>query len=274
MTNSQVIVSAQWLSENLERSDLTIVDCRFQLTSPEWGQLQYAKSHIPHAYYLDLNLDLSSPVSDRGGRHPLPNTDLLAKKLANLGIIAGETLVVIYDDARFAFVSRLWWLLRYLGHERVVLLDGGWNAWLEGGYPVVDLLPQARSGQFIPNLNLDWVVNIDRLKNLSASSSTILLDSREPERYRGEKEPIDPIAGSIPGAVNAPWKNTSDERGYFLPPLEQEKLWQDYRQTQEIIVYCGSGVTACVNLLSLYSCGFSNTKLYVGGWSDWCSYLT
>lgn len=266
------IISARSLAERIENSQLVVVDCRFSLNNSEWGYQQYLHSHIPGAYYLDLNKDLSSPVERQGGRHPLPDSQILAEKLAAMGIKQNETLVVVYDDSRCAFAARLWWLLRYLGHDLVALLDGGWNAWFEGEYPTTDKPSiTVTPGFFLPQPHLDWTVDRETVKNLTNKSNTVLIDSRESDRYRGEREPIDPIAGHIPGAVNAPWKNITDDRGYFLPITEQQKLWHSYSPDREKIVYCGSGVTACVNLFSLELIGLTNAKLYPGGWSDFIS---
>ena len=266
-------VSCQWLAENLESSEIVVVDCRFQLALPNWGYEQYCSGHIPGAYYLNLDRDLSSPIKVHGGRHPLPNLDQFASKLASMGIVHSETLVVAYDDSRFAFASRLWWLLRYLSHDRVVVLDGGWNAWKQGDYPTNKDIPSPQQGSFLPQPQTDWIVDIETVKLRKDLPEVILVDSRDSDRYEGKREPIDPIAGSIPGAVNSPWKQVADERGYLHPLEEQQKLWSSYPPEAEIIVYCGSGVTACVNLLSLQLVGIDNAKLYPGGWSDWCSYL-
>jgi thiosulfate/3-mercaptopyruvate sulfurtransferase len=268
------IVSCEWLAGQLTNPQVVIVDCRFRLGDPNWGEQNYLKSHIDGAYYLHLDRDLSSPISQHGGRHPLPDIPALADKLAAMGIILGETLVVVYDDMRFAFAARLWWLLRYLGHDRVALLDGGWPAWESQGYPLSDQIPEAKLGKFVPQPRQDWIMDIEGVKSRQNSPSTLLIDARDGDRYRGEQEPIDPIAGHIDGAVNAPWKQITNEQGYLLPLDRQQALWEDYSQASEIIVYCGSGVTACVNLFSLALVGIEGAKLYAGGWSDWCSYLT
>ena len=273
MKKTEYFVDSEWLQAQLDNPQIVIVDCRFQLANPNWGKQQYQTSHIQGAYYLDLNRDLSSEVKIHGGRHPLPNLDLLAQKLINIGIIQHETLVVAYDDCRFAFAARLWWLLRYLGHDQVVLLDGGWNDWLKKGYPTSNAMSQASLGSFIPQPNFDWLVDIDRVKSLQHQDDIAIIDSRDRDRYLGLREPIDPIAGSIESAKNSPWKQVTNESGHLQPEATQQQLWQDYQQAEEIIVYCGSGVTACVNLFSLSLAGIKNTKLYAGGWSDWCSYL-
>ncbi|MGQ9870856.1 sulfurtransferase [Leptodesmis sp.] len=270
------LVSPAWLYEHLEHPGIAIADCRFVLMQPELGRRQYQEVHIPGAYYLDLNRDLSSPAGKHGGRHPLPDPALLAEKLAAMGVNSespeGPTLVIAYDDSRMAFASRLWWLLRYLGHEQVAILDGGFAAWKAAGYPISTTPSLAKSGRFIPKLQTDRAVDIEQVKTRKDLPTVSLVDSREPERYRGEKEPIDPIAGHIPGAVNYPWQEVTTEQGYARPIAEQHDRWAALADSEEIIVYCGSGVTACVNLLSLDLAGIPNAKLYPGSWSDWCSY--
>ena len=271
MTETQTVVSAAWLNEHLFDPQVAIADCRFSLADPEIGHKQYQASHIQGAYYLDLNRDLSSPVGEHGGRHPLPNPTELANKLSAMGVNS-QTLVVAYDDSRFAFAARLWWLLRYLGHNRVALLDGGFQGWLSNGYTVTDTIPQPARSEFVPKLQQEQVVDIAAVKARLNLSGVVLVDSRESDRYRGEREPIDKIAGHIPGAVNYPWQEVSDAQGYLLAMASQRRRWEKLQQAEEIIVYCGSGVTACVNLLSLKMAGIDTGKLYSGSWSDWCSY--
>lgn len=300
MADTDFVVSAQWLREHLDvteavpfpqqnskdsltlRDDaiatkelpqVVIVDCRFALTDSELGYRQYQMSHIPGAHYLDLNKDLSRPVERHGGRHPLPDASELANKLAAIGVNFQETLVVAYDDSRLAFAARLWWLLRYLGHDQVALLNGGWAAWQAAGYPVTDALPTAVSGTFVPQLRQEWVLNIDQVKARKDLPEVVLVDSRESDRYLGKHEPIDPIAGHIPGAINYPWQDVTDAQGYLHSIEEQKQRWLDVEQKAEVLVYCGSGVTACVNLFSLELAGIHTGKLYAGSWSDWCSYL-
>lgn len=273
MSETAPVISPQYLAEHLHDSNIMIIDCRFALANPQQGQKQYQQSHIPGAFYLDLNQDLSSPVKQHGGRHPLPDTNILAAKLEKIGVNFGETLVVAYDDSRFAFASRLWWLLRYLGHQKVTLLDGGFSNWQAAGYPVTADLPKAKSGQFTPNLQPEMVVDIETVKKARQNlANTIVIDSRERDRYLGKHEPIDPVAGHIPGAVNLPWQDVSDETGN-VKQTEQLSRWSEYDNADEIIVYCGSGVTACVNLWSMELAGIKIGKLYAGSWSDWCSYL-
>ncbi|MBH8561248.1 sulfurtransferase [Nostoc sp. CENA67] len=273
MTDNQFFVSQAWLLEHLEDPKVVIVDCRFSLADPQLGKQQYEASHIPGAYYLDLNQDLSSPVGKHGGRHPLPNPNDLANKLAAIGVNFQKTLVVAYDDSRFAFAARLWWLLRYLGHEQVAVLNGGFSGWQQAGYPITDVIPQAQIGTFIPQVQTQLVVDIEAVKSRKDLPQVVLVDSRESDRYRGEREPIDKIAGHIPSAVNYPWLEVTNSSGEVISQSEQRLRWEKLEKAAEILVYCGSGVTACVNLLSLEFAGIHTGKLYAGSWSDWCSYL-
>lgn len=275
---TSLAVSPSWLHSHLADPLVVVIDCRFSLMQPEQGQHQYQQGHIPGAYYLDLNQDLSSPVKQHGGRHPLPDVAQLATRLSQMGIHshppAGPTLVVVYDDSRFAFAARLWWLLRYMGHDRVAVLDGGFSAWQGADYPLSSEAPPEREGLFVPDVRADWVVDRAQVQRSQQDAHTVLIDSREPERYRGEREPIDPIAGHIPGALNYPWQTVTTDQGFLRPAEEQQQRWSSLPDSQNLIVYCGSGVTACVNLLSLELAGLPGGRLYAGSWSDWCSYLT
>jgi thiosulfate/3-mercaptopyruvate sulfurtransferase len=272
MTDSNFIVSAQWLSEHLGDSEIVIVDCRFSLAEPELGYQKYQAGHIPGAHYLSLDADLASPVQKHGGRHPLPDADKFAEKLASIGVTSQKTLVVAYDDSRFVFASRLWWLLRYMGHDQVAILDGGWGGWQTAGYPVTQEISTPVRGNFTPQLRPEMVVDIETVKARKDLPDVALVDSRSPDRYLGKVEPIDPIAGHIPGAVNHFWQQVTDTEAKVKPTSEQRQRWSEIEGSKEIMVYCGSGVSACVNLLSLEMAGIPGAKLYVGSWSDWSSY--
>jgi len=269
--NIQQVVSADWLQSHLHDPQVIIVDCRFSLMDRALGRKQYEENHIEGAYYLDLNLDLSSPVQKHGGRHPLPDFKQLATKLSQIGVTSGETMVIAYDDSRFAFASRLWWLLSYMGHDRVAILDGGFAGWQDQNNTVNSEIPTAKSGKFSPKLQPDWLVDIETVKARKDLLDVILVDAREGDRYRGEREPIDPIAGHIEGAVNYPWMELTNAQGFVIS--EQGDRWEQVKNAEEVIVYCGSGVTACVNLLALKLAGIETGRLYAGSWSDWCSYL-
>jgi thiosulfate/3-mercaptopyruvate sulfurtransferase len=186
--------------------------------------------------------------------------------------ITNTTTVVAYDDSRFAFAARLWWLLSYMGHDRVAVLDGGFAAWVAKGYAVTAEIPAAIPPEtgFIPHVRSPMVIDMATVKAKKDLPTVALVDAREGDRYRGDREPIDLIAGHIPGAVNYPWLDVTDGQSYALP--NQGDRWQALQHAEEIIVYCGSGVTACVNLLSLKLAGSDRGKLYAGSWSDWISY--
>jgi thiosulfate/3-mercaptopyruvate sulfurtransferase len=256
--NIQQVVSADWLHSHLHDPQVIIVDCRFALMDRDLGRKQYLESHIEGAYYLDLNLDLSSPVQKYGGRHPLPDLEQLATKLSAMGVTSGETTsdkktVIAYDDSRFAFASRLWWLLRYMGHEQVAVLDGGFAGWQAQNYAINSEIPTAKFGKFIPKIQTDWVVDMETVKARKDLPEVMLVDAREGDRYRGEREPIDPIAGHIEGAVNYPWMELTNAQGFVI--ADQGDRWAQVKNAEEIIVYCGSGVTACVDLLALKLAG-------------------
>ncbi len=269
----EYIVSAEWLKEHLEDTDLIAIDARFSLQDTNLGRKQYQEQHIPGAYYFDLNTDLSSIPQKHGGRHPLPNILEFGAKLSAIGVNSNPaSQIVVYDNSRFAFAARFWWLLRFLGHEKVVLLDGGFDGWKKKGYPLTSAVPIPASGNFLPNPNYDLIIDREALKQRKNLPEVVLVDSRVKERYLGEIEPIDPIAGHIPGAINYPWQEVTHSNGYIQPGQYQQNRWEKLHNKNEIIVYCGSGVTACVNLLSLAIAGIDNTKLYAGSWSDWCSY--
>lgn len=271
MTNKNFLISPQWLVDHLNDPNLIIIDCRFSLADPELGQKQYQDAHIPGAFYFDLNQDLSGTVQKHGGRHPLPDTDRLAQKLATTGVKYQETLIVAYDDSRFAFASRLWWLLTYMGHKKVALLDGGFSEW-QKKYPITNEISTLQTGFFEPQIQSKMVVDIETVKAKKDLPEVVLVDSRDSDRYLGKHEPIDPIAGHIPGAVNYPWKQVTDENS-LAKIDEQIQRWEKVKNAEEVIIYCGSGVTACVNLWSLKIAGINTGKLYAGSWSDWCSDL-
>jgi thiosulfate/3-mercaptopyruvate sulfurtransferase len=268
------LVDVAWLAAHLDHPGMVIVDCQFALSDPHQGKRDYQRGHIPGAYHLDLNQDLSSPIQSHGGRHPLPDWAVLKAALERCGIGSDPAAyVVAYDNAQGAFAARLWWLLRYLGHEAVAVLDGGLASWQAADYPLSQAIPAPTTAHFVPQPQPDWIVDIAGVKAQKDKPGTLLIDSRAPERFRGEVEPIDPIAGSIPGAVNYFWKAVLDDQGRMRSPAELAHYWAALENAERRIVYCGSGVTACVNLLSQAVAGYPLAKLYVGGWSDWCSYL-
>jgi thiosulfate/3-mercaptopyruvate sulfurtransferase len=270
----QNTVSIDWVNKHLEDSSIVIVDCRFQLGAPEAGRTLYDEGHLPGAFHLDLEQDLSSPAGQHGGRHPLPNVDELAMKLGSLGI-DGTKHVIAYDEGGF-MAARLWWLLNYMGHPGgTSIMEGGYRAWGEAGFPTTSAPSTATtSTTFVPQIDTSIVIHIDELRHKLGQPGVLLLDSREAPRYRGEIEPIDPAAGHIPGAKNVFWKEGMDEQGNWRSREEQQARFAAVgaKDADEIIVYCGSGVSACPNVLALREAGYRNVKLYAGSWSDWVSY--
>jgi len=261
---------------------IAIVDCRFTLSDPDRGERAYLESHVPGAVYLSLDRDLSATVEKHGGRHPLPAIAAMEATLTRLGIERGVTDVFAYDDSRFAFAARLWWMLRYCGHDRVSILDGGFPAWTAAGLPVTADVPQPGTGAkpFAARVNSGWIATRQDVLEASRTGAIAIVDSRSPERYRGEVEPIDPYAGHVPGAIERFWQVVTDEAGMAKVPAEQRRRWDEIADRDRAIVYCGSGVTACVNLLSLELARQADpelsiaAQLYAGSWSDWCSYLS
>ncbi len=277
MPLNNTIVEAEQLAQQL--SQHTILDCRFSLADPEEGQRLYDQDHLPGAYYCHLDNDLSSEAGSHGGRHPLPDANVWQHQLQSWGINR-LTSVVVYDDHRFAFAARAWWLLKQAGVENVKLLNGGFHAWKTAGLPLDRRTPKLKPVPTDTNLTIhfDHIVDREHVQHMMEAQTSdhiavdtpALIDSREPSRYRGENEPIDPIAGHIPTALNLPWVDITDDNG-FIKPLEfHQQRWAPFKGTTPV-AYCGSGVTACVNLLSAYLTQ-QPIEVYPGSWSDWCSY--
>ncbi|MEH7224099.1 sulfurtransferase [Bacillus sp. JJ1566] len=266
------VVNKEWLVEQLHNKDVKIVDCRFALGNPTEGEQLYQESHIPGAFYFDLEKQLSAPVSVHGGRHPLPNMELLKREIEKVGIDNSKT-VVVYDGGEGQFASRFWWLLTYLGHNKVYVLNEGFRGWGEAGYPTSKEVPEVESATFEVHIRESMLASYEEIKDIvdQKKQSPILIDSRDESRYLGEVEPIDRIAGHIPGAVNKCWAE-SLEQGVFKNSEEQKKRFADLNNEDEIIVYCGSGVTATPNFIALKMAGFKNVRLYAGSYSDWVSY--
>jgi thiosulfate/3-mercaptopyruvate sulfurtransferase len=266
MSPYHTIIDATMLATQLKSPDWVIVDCRFSLTDVEAGRSAYLSEHIPGAVYAHLDEDLSGPPTTDQGRHPLPPPERLATVFSRMGIGA-RTQVIAYDDAGGALAARLWWMLRYMQHDAVAVVNGGWRAWREAGLPVASGEERNEPSRFQGRPREAWLV---RMAEVPAAGR--LIDAREPSRYRGEQEPIDPIAGHIRGAVNYHYRQNLDDRDQFLPPDRlREQLMQVYGgiRASEVTHYCGSGVTACHNLLAQAIAGMPPGRLYVGSWSEW-----
>ena len=265
------LVSAATLQQNFDNPNWVIVDCRFSLSEAEAGAYAYRHGHIPNARYAHLDKDLSSAITDYTGRHPLPDFILLAKKLGAWGI-TNNSQVVAYDDAGGAFAGRLWWLLRCLGHEHVAVLDGGIKYWQKLELPVTTTLPACKPTTFRPYLNTACWLNALQVQNGLAQRSICLIDARTPKRYRGEQEPVDPVAGHIPHALNRAFHLNLDNSGLFLSAGQLRNQFSRLigdTSPEQVVHTCGSGVTACHNLLAMEHAGLTGSKLYAGSWSEW-----
>jgi thiosulfate/3-mercaptopyruvate sulfurtransferase len=271
MTADSPLVSAAWLLEHLVDADLRVVDARFALGKPEAGLAAYRAGHIPGAVFVDLERDLSDPVrEDRvGGRHPLPTPDVLAARLSSLGI-GSEQFIVVYDEPSSGqgfYAAHFWWLLRYLGHDAVRVLNGGLDAWIAAGgsLELGDVKPEAATFTARPKPKM--LASAQDV--LERGERAVLVDSRAAPRYRGDTEPLDWKAGHIPGAVNRDWAEGLSA-GQFKDETAQRERFSDL-EGKEVIVYCGSGVSAGANMLALEVAGVRDAKLYAGSWSDWIS---
>lgn len=269
------LVDVATLQAHLHDPKWRIVDCRHQLAAPEAGELAYAAGHLPGAVFMHLDRDLSGPKTGTNGRHPLPDAQQLAKRLGALGI-DGETQVVAYDDAGGMMAGRLWWLLRWLGHERVAVLDGGLPRWQRAGGALSSAVPQHPATEFVAaprDLVVDCATVLDSLDK-AGSGSLCIVDARSPDRFRGENETIDPVGGHIPGARNRFFMDNLDAEGCFRPPAELRREFLALlagAEPAEAVMQCGSGVTACHNLLAMEIAGLHGARLYAGSWSEWCS---
>lgn len=254
----------------LGEPSLRIVDCRASLQDVNAGGAAFSKAHLPGASFADLLADLSGPiVPGQTGRHPLPPVEAFTAKVRGWGISA-TSQVAVYDDAGGAFAARLWWMLRWLGHDAVAVLDGGFPAWVAEGRPVTDTVAQIPPGDFTPQPRRELLVTARELETPQSLART-LFDARAPERFRGEVEPIDAVAGHIPGALNLPFaENLKD--GRFRAPAELRERFAaalDGTPPEEAVVYCGSGVTACHDILAFAHAGLPLPRLYAGSWSEW-----
>ncbi|WP_017903458.1 sulfurtransferase [Pseudomonas asplenii] len=267
------LISPQQLAERQARPGVVILDCRFALEDPDYGQRSYAEGHIEGAHFADLERDLSGPVT-RGvtGRHPLPEPTALVERLQAWGVSV-DSEIVLYDDGPGIYAARAWWLLAWLGkRDGVFLLDGGLKAWHAAGLPLSLNPPPSGRGTFVGSADNSLLISAQQLQQRLGQPSLTLLDARALPRFRGEVEPIDPVAGHIPGAQCAAFNENLGADGRFLPAdqLRQRFAAQlGERPVQELVAYCGSGVTACHNLFALSLAGYPLATLYPGSWSEW-----
>jgi thiosulfate/3-mercaptopyruvate sulfurtransferase len=270
------LVDTDALSHHLAGAAFAIVDCRFRLDDERWGERAYVSGHIPGAVYAHLDRDLSGPKTGANGRHPLPQASALGRCFERLGVGDG-TQVVAYDQDTGMYASRLWWLLRWMGHREVAVLDGGFARWVAEGRPTVaGIAPQESraGGTFTAAPRAEMTMSADQVARVRQHSDWKVVDARAPERYRGEVEPIDRVPGHIPGATNHYYMENLDAQGTFLPTeVLRERLHQAIGvvASDRVVCYCGSGVTACHNLLALEHAGMPGARLYPGSWSEWSS---
>ncbi len=266
------LVDVATLQSHLDDPNWLVVDVRHQLADVGYGERVYAECHLPGAVFLHCDRDLSGPMNGCNGRHPLPDAEQLAQRLGEIGVGA-TTQVVVYDDAQGMIAGRLWWLLRWLGHDRVALLDGGLSAWLAAGGAMTDVVPTRSPRLFVP-LRQNQLVEADFVLESIETPHMHLIDARGPDRFRGENESIDPIGGHIPGAVNRFFKDNLLPDGRFKPAAVLRAEWLAILagSPPDLVVHqCGSGVSACFNMVAMEIAGLPGSRLYAGSWSEWCA---
>ena len=272
MADKHILLVAQVLREHLDDPDWVVVDCRSDLSDHEFGWRSYTENHIPGAVFLDLDKDLAGPVAPESGRHPLPAVNSVVAALGAVGI-ENSSSVVVYDQGHGAIAARAWWILRWLGHESVYLLDGGYSRWQQLGFPLEAGEVTRDSTQFRESPGATRILTTaDLEENLDKLREHKLLDARDRQRFLGELEPIDPVAGHIPGAINLPFAEFVRADGTWLPLWERAALLENALGPDRSVdwsVMCGSGVTACHLAISGIEAGYSEPRLYVGSWSEW-----
>ena len=266
------LISTDTLASHLDGS-WVIVDCRDDLKDERWGREQYRSSHIPGAVHASLSHDLAAPPSGTNGRHALPSAEMMEATFGRLGI-SPDTQVAIYDQGAGMYASRMWWMLRYVGHDAAAVLDGGWAKWLREGRAVRAGEEDRPAAVFRGRPRKELHVIIDQMEAALHDPSLLLVDARAPERFEGKSEPLDRAPGHIPGAVNHFYRRNVTDEGVILPVETLREQFAELlgdRPPRQVVMYCGSGVTACQNLLAMEHAGLSGAKLYPGSWSEWSS---
>jgi len=267
----RTLIDCHTLALHIHDPQWVVVDCRFMLSDPGAGRRAYEAGHIERARYAHLNDDLSSPITPHSGRHPLPDPQRLAAKLGEWGIDNGKQ-VIAYDDSFGAMASRLWWLLRWLGHDAVALLDGGLPRWQREGRTMTKDLPVVTPATYTPRVRDEMWVDANTVAKAVKQNDWLVMDARAEERFNGEVEMLDPVAGHIPGAINLPFEDNLHVSGRFSSPQELRELYEGLIENvrpEQVIQMCGSGVTACHNILAMEHAGLSGARLYAGSWSEW-----
>jgi len=266
------LVAAETLAQRLDDPDWVVFDCRHDLADPARGRAEYAASHIPGARFLHLDEDLSAPKTRTNGRHPLPDPEVLMEKLGRAGVDSRKQ-VVAYDAQGGMVAARLWWLLRWLGHLPVAVVDGGWNQWISEGRAQTAEVPQLQPTRFSGKANSNWV-GADFVRARLYDPGVVLVDARASDRFRGQNETLDPVGGRIPGSRNRYFRDNLDASGRFKSPEALEKEFGTVlgpAGAENAVSYCGSGVSACHNLLAMEIAGLRGARLYPGSWSEWCA---
>jgi thiosulfate/3-mercaptopyruvate sulfurtransferase len=271
MQTYETTIATADLTKLVEEENVVVFDTRFSLADTAQGRRIYMQDHIQKAQYAHLDEDLSGELTTSGGRHPLPDVSKLCDFLRKSGVNKNSQIVA-YDDSSGAIASRLWWLCKWLRHDAVAVLDGGYDAWLSQELPTSKVEPvDVPEGNFEPKLREDLVLSAADVERQMTNESLVLVDAREAARFRGEFEPIDPVAGHVPGAINFPFQDNISERSHFKTDLELFELYQSLKSEQNVAVMCGSSVTACHNILAMRLAGLQMPRLYAGSWSDWLS---
>lgn len=267
------LVDVATLQAHLNNPDWRIVDVRHQLTDPAYGERAYVEGHLPGAVFMHCDRDLSGPMTGRNGRHPVPDRQVLIDTLGRAGI-GPTTQVVVYDDAQGMIAGRLWWLLRWLGHAEVAVLDGGLQAWQAAGGTVTTEPSAIRSRPFVPGEPLTGLVLAAEVKAALGTPAMQVVDARATDRFRGENETLDPVGGHIPGAINRFFRDNLEADGRFKPAAQLRAEWLARLAgiaPHQVVHQCGSGVSACHNQLAMVLAGLEGSRLYAGSWSEWCA---
>lgn len=265
------LIDVATLAANLHAPDWVVLDCRFELGKPAAGETSYRESHIPGARYAHLDRDLAAPVGPTSGRHPLPEPEIFAQRAAAWGI-GDHTQIVVYDQGNSFFAARAWWIFRWLGHARVAVLDGGFAAWRAAAQPIDAAIPSCAPQRFTPRPAGERIVDANAVLRSLDDAVTLLVDARGADRFAGENETIDPVGGHVPGAINHHYARNYRPDGRMRTAVELHEDWLatlDGRDPSSMIAMCGSGVSACVNLLAMTHAGLEGARLYPGSWSEW-----
>lgn len=269
--NYKTIISAQQLNQIINRDNIRVFDCRFSLKDPQAGLKNYREGHLPGAQFADMDTQLSSAMTSTSGRHPLPEPDVFIEQLRQWGV-NNDSQVIAYDDVSGAFAARLWWMLRWVGHENVAVLDGGLQKWNEAGYHLSQQEVEFPRGDFTGDANMSWLMDVATVEREIEAANITLIDARSAERYSAKDQSTDPVPGHVPGAVNLPFAGNLTKDGMFEEPEIIKQRYMnviDNQPLSNVVNMCGSGVTACHNILAQTMAGLPPTKIFIGSWSQW-----